>query len=88
MFVMSCVWDALAILLNSLNQFDSDTGYQMSEIVKIGDVEFEFLDEPDPTMPVIKMTYEYLIEMGYSESKAEFMMAIASGEIDGGCIVK
>ncbi len=60
----------------------------MSEIVKIGDVEFELLDEPDPTMPVIEMTYESLIEAGVSESKARFMMAVASGEIDGCCVVK
>jgi hypothetical protein len=50
--------------------------------------DIEILDEPDPNFPVEQMTKESLMAVGVSESKAEFMMAVANGEIDGSCVVK
>lgn len=50
--------------------------------------EVEVSDTLDPNLPVEQMTKDSLVEAGISESKAEFMVAVANGEIDGGCVVK
>lgn len=48
---------------------------------------FVVLDEDDASLPAIKIDEKTLRDAGYSESDADFILAISNGDIDGDCII-